>query len=108
MASLDWLKAHYCPICGREFYPTPMWAYKDLDNIYCSYRCLRKVETEVVTVKKNTKDRAVEKLSLSGDVLDEFGSIDDAVAHIDGTNWGIRKACRDGIPYKKYLWRYKE
>ena len=33
-----------CPICGREFYPTPEWGWKDSENLYCRYSCMRKAE----------------------------------------------------------------
>lgn len=106
MAKKPVLSAHYCPICGKEFYPTPMWVYKDLDNIYCSYHCLRKAET--APVKKTYNTKPVQKLSLEEELIEEFDCPTDAAVSVDGSEWGIRKACRDKTKYKKYLWRYKE
>jgi len=46
------LRAFVCPVCGKEFYPTPgIWAYKARANKntfkdvnVCSYHCQRVVE----------------------------------------------------------------
>lgn len=34
-----------CAECGKKIYPTPMWAYKTLDEegkkYYCSWKCFK-------------------------------------------------------------------
>lgn len=47
-----------CKGCGKKFYPTPQWVYKDgahnKKNVifYCSYGCMRKVRKEKEDRKK--------------------------------------------------------
>lgn len=54
MANVEgfWLREHTCPICGKIFYPTTMWAYTAYPSadeshqklFFCSWGCLRKYE----------------------------------------------------------------
>lgn len=101
-----------CPICGKEFYPSGRWAYKKLGKYFCSWSCLRKWEkaNEEKTKMENKKYhyKKVEQLTLEGELVRIFDNVDDAVAEIDGTSYGIRNACRTSGVYKGYLWRYCE
>lgn len=43
-----WVKLERCPVCGKEFVPAPLHAYKDqrarTKKLVCSYTCMRKSE----------------------------------------------------------------
>lgn len=99
------LKEHYCPLCGKEFYPTPMWVYKDAGDIYCSWTCYRK-RTNVADKKYNYKP--IQQLSVDDEqVIAEFKNAYEAATELDCSLSGIRDACRLNLKYKGYLWRYK-
>lgn len=56
----------FCPVCGKEFCPTPGWAYKAKANKsahckvqVCSYGCMRKVEKRNDTGKKPVIRRGI-------------------------------------------------
>ena len=53
------LHPHTCKICGKTFYPTPMWAYKYYHHNYYlyfdRYNCMRAYERQREAAKK--KDR---------------------------------------------------
>jgi hypothetical protein len=95
-----------CPVCGKEFYPTPMWVYKDGKNVYCSYHCyLRSGKVK----KKNAKSyRPVEQLTLEGEFVREYWCVSEAADDMDVEYYRIQRACAKGKPCKGYLWRYKE
>ena len=43
-----------CPICGREFWCTGEWVYKDANypsRKYCSWKCLQKARASKLTLK---------------------------------------------------------
>lgn len=39
-----------CPVCGKLFFPTPLWVYKltvkGKLKYFCSYTCYRKIQTQ--------------------------------------------------------------
>lgn len=35
-----------CSVCGRVFYPTPLWAWKIDGERFCKYSCMRVKETK--------------------------------------------------------------
>lgn len=41
-----------CPVCGRRFFPSPLWAWKVGDKKYCRYSCMRVVEKKKYEKKK--------------------------------------------------------
>ena len=105
----------YCPICGKEFYPTPMWVYKDSRHIYCSWKCLqvqfREDEAKRQAVKAKQIKRVykkIQQLDADGTVIAVFESAFVAADAIDGLYSGIYQACRTGRTYKKFHWRYQD
>jgi len=36
-----------CPQCGKEFFPTAHWAYRNNKTVWCSWKCLRENETGI-------------------------------------------------------------
>lgn len=36
-----------CPQCGKKFYPTSQWAYRNKTKTYCSWKCLREDEAGI-------------------------------------------------------------
>ena len=109
------LKESHCPICGKEFYPTPMWAYKDSRHIYCSWKCLqvqfRKDEEKRLAAKAKQANRAYKKIQqvdADGTVVAVFESAFVAADAVEGTYGGVYDACRRGKKYKKFYWRYQD
>ena len=47
------LQPKYCPICGKEFYPRPGWAYKREGELLCSWKCLREAEKQEKESEEN-------------------------------------------------------
>lgn len=45
---------HVCPVCGREFRPTPEWAWKHGSIKYCRYHCY----LEGMGMKKQKEEEA--------------------------------------------------
>jgi hypothetical protein len=104
-------KEQKCPVCGKNFCRGTQWGYKKFNYIterwtyFCTWKCLRKSETE--EVKKSSRIK-VDQLNLDGELIKTFDLIDDAVAEVDGSYDGIRKACKESKKYKGYLWRYNK
>lgn len=98
------LEGSYCEKCGKEFFPTPMHAYKDRSGYYCSWTCFNHREIK----KKGIYAFKVECYDLEGNFIDIYDSADIAAEALGFDKWHIQKACRDGMPYKKYIWRYKK
>lgn len=102
------LNEHYCPVCGKEFYPTREWVYRDkVGIVYCSYKCMRVVQKREAQ-KKERKHKVVLQYTLNEEYISEFKSIDHAANWVLGTYQGISRACVNSTPYKGYLWRYKD
>jgi len=36
-----------CPQCGKEFFPTTHWAYRNNKTVWCSWKCLRENEAGI-------------------------------------------------------------
>lgn len=102
------LKPHVCPVCGKEFYPTPQWVYKNFEGIYCTWGCMRKREKNLKEQIKKYRYKPVEQLDKDGNVVAEYPCADDANAVVDGTLNNLRYACLKNLKYKGYIWRYKE
>lgn len=48
--------ARKCPQCGKEFYPTPHWAYRNNKTVWCSWKCLRENETGIPPHREPEKE----------------------------------------------------
>ena len=101
------LEEWYCPLCGKRFIPYAQWAWKDRNGRYCSYSCYRKARKRSET-KKKYRYKEVEQLDKDKNVLRTFECVNDAVNEVDGIYNGIATACRTGLLYKGYYWRYVE
>jgi hypothetical protein len=102
------LKSHRCPVCGKEFFPTPLWVYRDIDGIYCTWSCKRKNEKSLRETMKKYKYKPVEQCDLDGNLLCTYDTAEDANAAVDGTIQNLRYACVRNLKYKGYKWRYKD
>ena len=40
-------KKRSCPQCGKEFFPTRAWAYRNNKRVWCSWKCLREDENGI-------------------------------------------------------------
>lgn len=107
-ATFDWMEPSFCPICGKEFYPTPDWVYRSGARRVCSWTCvLRGRKPDRRRVKR--REKPVEMFSPSGELLLTFDSAAQAAERLGYTPDGVRDACRSrGSFYHGYLWRYKE
>jgi hypothetical protein len=101
----DWLIPSYCPLCKKEFYPTPMWVYKLRQRRYCSYHCFREAQG---ALQYAYKYKPVEQYTLDGELVKTFRNAAQAAEHINCSDKSIRVACTKKTELKGYLWRYKK
>lgn len=94
----------FCPMCGKRFIPAPQHVYKENGKTYCSWTCFYHRDDNKKTAKKA---KTIEQYTKDGVLLRTFKSAEEAAVYMDGTEEGIRKACRKCTFYKGYLWRYK-
>lgn len=88
-----------CARCGKIFYPTYEYTYKDC----CSYTCYLHRDDN------RKKTRSVNKYALDGTLISNYRSAAEASLSIDkGDDECIRTACRKKIAYRGYLWRYAD
>jgi hypothetical protein len=99
------LTPSYCPLCRKEFYPTPSWVYKIRRRFYCSYHCYRKATG---AMEKKYKYKAVEQYTLDNVYIRTFRTASQAAEYIGSSVNGLADACRKKEKFKGYLWRYKE
>ena len=125
---LLWYHGKNCRLCNKEIYPGPKWVYKDEWGIYCSWKCFRRrfdgltknenttlenvpdgVITESVRQKwKHKERRKMDQYTLDGVFVKSYENSDDAALAVGGTPNAICQACRRGLKYNGYLWRYRE
>jgi len=106
------LNEHHCPICGKEFYPTACWVYREKrenDGVtyYCSYKCFSHRNDGKKEKQRKRKLKQIEQLTTDGVVVNTFESAAEAGYSVDGCENAIRDAIRMHKKYKKHLWRYK-
>ena len=94
---------HYCVRCGKIFFPTPMWVYKDNKGRYCSWTCFNHRNDD-----KKPRWQAVECLYSNGEYVCTFQSATKAAEWVGTTTDLIKRAINNETPYKGYLWRYKK
>lgn len=58
-----WLPERKCPVCGRTFQPTDVWAYRLGSRYFCRYSCYSVEFQKMNKPKKETHGR--ESLTLS-------------------------------------------
>jgi hypothetical protein len=102
------LRAHYCPVCGKEFFPGPEWVYKNIDGVFCSWHCLRANERQVTEEIKALRNQPVQCLSSDGKVVGEYDCAEDAANTLGLPSDAIRYACYRERKYKNHIWRYKK
>ena len=105
MPGKKYLITHFCPMCGKEFYPGPEHAYTDSHKRkYCSWTCFNHRNDKKIPVKKN---KHVALIDEKGDIIQIFISAKSAADHAtDAYETGIYNACRTGEPYKGRRYRY--
>lgn len=99
----------HCPVCGKEFYPNPSWAYKERDDhgrptYYCSWKCFNHRNDKK---KGNYHYKPIEQLTYDEELVHTYENAYEAATAMDGNLTSIRDACRLQKKYKGYLWRYK-
>ena len=57
---------------------------------------------------KNAKRIEVQQLDMDGNLIQEFSSARDAAKALDSVHRRITEACRKGIPFKGFRWKFKE
>lgn len=109
------LKESYCPTCGKEFYPTPEWAYKSHGKLYCSWKCLQvkhkeeEAKRRAVKAKQlNRSYKKIQQVTANGTVVAVYESALVAADAVDGVYSSIYDAARTGKKYKRYYWRYQD
>lgn len=91
-----------CKKCGKAFFPTPMWIYKDNKGRYCSWTCFNHRNDG-----KAPRYQAVECLYPNGEKVRAFQSATKAAEWIGGVPYLVKRAIDSGEKYKGYLWRLK-
>lgn len=94
---------HYCPHCGKIFFPTPMHVYKDSKHRYCSWTCFNHRNDG-----KKHRWSMVEALYSDGTVAMTFQSATKAAEWLGGQPHEIKQAIDNNTTYKGYLWRTKQ
>lgn len=104
----DGIESCKCRRCGKEYFPTPMHAYKDDKGSYCSWTCFNHRFD-------NKKDvRPIEMLDYADIygkrlvVKKTFNSIAEALSYVGGTPTALRRAVKEERTYKHFMWRYKK
>lgn len=88
-----------CARCGKIFYPTYEYTYKDC----CSYTCYLHRDDN------REKTRSVNKYTLDGTLVASYRSAAEAAMSINMVDEEcIRRACRKKTPYRRFLWRYAD
>ena len=86
-----------CPICGKEFHPAPLHAYKDPTEkkLICTYSCyLRAMRLHHARLRAQKRPLHIESINdekwalvtISGVVVDVYYSIDEAQDALDAYN----------------------
>lgn len=96
----------FCPMCGKEFYPTPEHVYTDSrKRMYCSWTCFNHRDDH--KVKPIKKHKHVALIDEKGNIIQIFISAKSAADHaVDAYESSIYEACRTGQPYKGRRYRY--
>ncbi len=92
-----------CPLCGKKFIPAALHIYRDRGRTFCSWTCYNHRKDN-----KTSPAKVVEQYTPEGSLIETFPSTIVAADAVFGTADGVRKACRQGLFYKGYLWRYKQ
>ena len=93
-----------CPVCGKNFIPAPMHAYKQDGRLFCSWTCLNKYRNNSVYNDVNTQ---IVKLDADGNEIERYDDIYDAVAKTGKSIYTIKSliygghALRNGTTFKK-------
>ena len=107
-----YLQSSRCPICGKEFYPRGMWAYKDQTRKpYCSWKCLQvkyradeaKRKAAAQAKQLNRVYKKIAQYTLDGELVAVYESAMLAADAVNGIYNGIYNACREGKKYKNHI-----
>lgn len=107
------LSGSICPVCGKEFFPTPEHVYRAGKGIrtifFCSWSCLnRKDEAKHTPKKGKRRNIVIIQCTQDGKFIKEWESAKE-IASVLGLNEAlIRQACRKQMKHKGYRWKYKE
>ncbi len=65
-----WRDEYKCPICGKEFYTTPLHVYKDSSGKkLCSWSCLCKYRKQYEAEIQDRRDKNIRKFKINGEYL---------------------------------------
>lgn len=65
-----WRDEYKCPVCGKEFYTTPLHVYKDTSgNKLCSWSCLCKYRKQHDEEMQGRQYKNVRKFKINGEYL---------------------------------------
>ena len=103
----DGHNGNICPICKKEYFPTPDWVYKDgLGKRYCSWSCLNKSRK-----LKNRKGlKAVAQYTTEGELVRVYESATQAAERMGCSPSYIWNACRGTYNHYAlgYIFKYAE
>lgn len=90
-----------CPVCGREFRPTPEWHWRHGEVLFCRYHCYLK--REKILAERNQKMRAyrsigVRRYDRDGGLLTAYESVEDAAKDVGVPRSVIRAYCNKKAP----------
>lgn len=65
-----WRDEYKCPVCGKEFYTTPLHVYKDTSGKkLCSWSCLCEYRKQYEVGKQDRRYKNVRKFKINGEYL---------------------------------------
>jgi hypothetical protein len=93
-----------CKKCKKSFVPAPEHVFKTGKVFFCCWTCFNhRNDGKAVKIP-----RMVEVYDLDGDLMRRFASVKKAAEFMSFPEQHIRGACRTGIPYHGFVWKYKE
>lgn len=100
-SSTDYLMRS-CPVCGREFRPTPEWHWRHGEILFCRYHCYLKRDTVLAARNQKMRDYRsrgrIYRYDKEGSLLATYENVEDAAKDIGVPRSVIRAYCKKKAP----------
>lgn len=109
----DVFPAQTCPVCGREFVPTPEWHWEESGVKFCRYNCYLKrapiIEAKRKRARSYRSPGAVCKYRADGTIEAIYGDLEDAARAAGLPKNVLRAYCKSGVKNAEgAFWKFKE